>query len=108
MCFPSFLKNTLNPRFKLFFMISQKHNKVRGNTREKGENPEKCVRGFPVLHSEADPGGTSRKTLFLERELGNGRQGAGLRLSRLGWAPRSGWLTGQRVFRLGQAGKMAN
>ena len=27
-CFPSILKNTLNPRFKLFFMISQKHNKT--------------------------------------------------------------------------------
>ena len=78
---------------------------VRGNTREKGGNPEKCVRGFPVLHSDADPGGTSRKTLFLERELGNGRQAAGLRSSRLGWAPRSGWLTGKRVFRLGQAGR---
>ena len=79
--------------------------KVRRNTREKTENPEKCVRGFPVLHSEADPGGTSRKTLFLERELGNGRQAAGLRSSRLGRAPRSGWLTGQPVFRLGQAGR---
>ena len=78
---------------------------LRGNTREKGGNPEKCVRGFPVLHSEADPGGTSRKTVFLERELGNGRQAAGLRSSRLDRAPRSGWLSGKPVFRLGQAGR---
>ena len=85
--------------------LGQKMYNVRGNTREKGGNPEKCVRGFPVLHSEADPGGTSRKTVFLERELGNGRQAAGLRSSRLGRAPRSGWLTGQRVFQLGQAGR---
>ena len=85
-----------------------RRSKVRGKTREKGGNPEKCVRGFPVLHSEADPGGTSRKTVFLERELGNGRQAARLRLSRLDRAPRSGWLTGQPVFRLGQAGRMAN
>ena len=49
--------------------------------------------------------GTSRKTVFLERELGNGRQAAGLRSSRLDRAPRSGWLTGRPDFRLGQAGR---
>ena len=28
MCFPSILKNTLNPSFKLFFTMTQKHKKT--------------------------------------------------------------------------------